>query len=58
MSDMTQKQALDELRSELDHIFEQAQKNQWWNVISCLNRTERLALKRFDAVLKDPRSDG
>lgn len=50
---LAQETALSELRSELEHLIEQAEKNQWWNVISLLNRTQRLAIRRFDAVLKD-----
>lgn len=50
---ISQDDALRELRSNLLHIEEQAEKNQWWNVISVINRTQQIAIQRFDTVLKE-----
>jgi hypothetical protein len=41
----------------LHHAAEQANKNQWWNVIATLHQATALALRRFDHALNSGRSD-
>jgi hypothetical protein len=42
----------DEFHRMLKHSAEQAEKNQWLNVLSALNKATHEALKQFDSVLK------
>jgi len=49
----TQDEAFREFKANLMHAIEQADKNQWWNSISVLLRAQEIAVRRFDAVLKN-----